>query len=300
MEALGPLVGESLSVERHPIEVREGVRHSVRIGDAVQFEIEDVVRFGSQTGEPVRLTGAFHPAGSELTVAHATRSKIDAFGIQYEGNAGLSTPLLTVSLSAAATAHDRRAERRELAEAFGAARLRVGLVLLLLVLAAAAWWLTAQQLAGLDAGPGTDLGTLGWFLGVWVVMMAEMMSLVGAHHVTVSAHDSTARLEPSAAFHRRVRGGMGCGGAVRVPAVSPWPYRSRRRSGLARRRAMGWSAGALALAAMYELMPLKDVCLGKCRGPLGFLLGTWRDGSTRRSTWGPGMPCGAFAAVVGR
>ncbi len=57
----------------------------------MDFEIEDVVPFGSPTGEPVRLVGVFHPAGSELTVAHATRSKIDAFGIQYEGDAAFST-----------------------------------------------------------------------------------------------------------------------------------------------------------------------------------------------------------------
>jgi hypothetical protein len=92
MEALGPLVGESLGVERAPIEVREdGLRHSIRIGDAVDFEIEDVVPFGVETGEPARLTGIFHPTGSELNVARATRSKIDAFGIQYEGNAAFST-----------------------------------------------------------------------------------------------------------------------------------------------------------------------------------------------------------------
>jgi hypothetical protein len=91
MQALGPLVGESLGVERAPIEVHEdGLHHSIRIGDAVDFEIEDVVPFGSETGEPARLTGVFHPAGSELNVAHATRSKIDAFGIQYEGNAAFS------------------------------------------------------------------------------------------------------------------------------------------------------------------------------------------------------------------
>ena len=53
--------------------------------------VADVVPFGVQTGEPARLTGIFHPAGSELTVAHATRSKIDAFGIQYEGKAAFST-----------------------------------------------------------------------------------------------------------------------------------------------------------------------------------------------------------------
>ena len=92
MAALGPLVGESLGVERAPIDVQEsGLRHSIRIGDAIDFEIEDVVRFGVETGEPARLTGIFHPIGSELTVAHATRSKIDAFEIQDEGNAAFST-----------------------------------------------------------------------------------------------------------------------------------------------------------------------------------------------------------------
>jgi hypothetical protein len=91
MQALGPLVGENLGVERAPIEVQEdGLQHSVRIGDAVDFEIEDVVPFGADSGEPVKLAGVFHPAGPELTVARATRSKIDAFGISYEAKAGFS------------------------------------------------------------------------------------------------------------------------------------------------------------------------------------------------------------------
>jgi hypothetical protein len=91
MEALGPLIGENLGVERAPIEVREdGLRHSVRIGDAVDFEIEDIVPFGVETGEAAKLTGIFHPAGPDLTVAHATRSRIDAFGISYDGKAAFS------------------------------------------------------------------------------------------------------------------------------------------------------------------------------------------------------------------
>jgi hypothetical protein len=91
MEALGPLIGENLGVERAPIEVREeGLTHSVRIGDAVDFEIEDVVPFGVETGEPARIVGVFHPAGSELTVSRATRSQISAFGIEYEGKSGFS------------------------------------------------------------------------------------------------------------------------------------------------------------------------------------------------------------------
>jgi hypothetical protein len=92
MEALAPLVSENLGVERAPIEVREdGVRHSVRIGDAIDFEIEDVVPFGVESGEPARLSGVFHPAGSELTIAKATRSRISAFGIEYEGKSGFSS-----------------------------------------------------------------------------------------------------------------------------------------------------------------------------------------------------------------
>jgi hypothetical protein len=91
MEALGPLVGESLGVERASIDVHEdGLRHSVKIGDSIDFEIEDVVSFGVESGEPARLVGIFHPAGSELTIAKATRSRINAFGIEYEGKAGFS------------------------------------------------------------------------------------------------------------------------------------------------------------------------------------------------------------------
>jgi hypothetical protein len=91
MQALGPLIGEQLGVERAPIEVHEdGLQHSVRIGDSVDFEIEDVVPFGSESGQPARLEGIVHPAGSELTVARAKRSEIDAFGIQYEGHSAFS------------------------------------------------------------------------------------------------------------------------------------------------------------------------------------------------------------------
>jgi hypothetical protein len=93
MAGLAPLIGENLGVERAPIEVHEeGLRHSVRIGDAVDFEIEDVVPFGVESGEPARLVGIFHPAGSELTIAKATRSDIDALGVAFEGKSGFSSP----------------------------------------------------------------------------------------------------------------------------------------------------------------------------------------------------------------
>src|SRR5919204_1023979 len=53
--------------------------------------------------------------------------------------------------------------------------LQVALIGLLLVLAAIAWAITSDQMSGMDAGPGTDPGALGFFIGVWVVMMAAMM-----------------------------------------------------------------------------------------------------------------------------
>ena len=92
MAGLAPLIGEMLGVERAPFEiVEDGLRHSAKIGDGIDFEIEDIVPFGVETGQPVRLVGVFHPAGSELTAAEAQRSEINAFGIQYEGKTGLSS-----------------------------------------------------------------------------------------------------------------------------------------------------------------------------------------------------------------
>lgn len=92
MGALAPLVGEMLGVERAPIEVdHDGLRHRVRIPDAIDFEVEDIVPFGVETGEPVRFSGMYHPAGSNLTMAEAKRSRINAFGIEYEGKTALST-----------------------------------------------------------------------------------------------------------------------------------------------------------------------------------------------------------------
>ncbi len=91
MEALGPMVGENLGAERARFAIHEeGLRHSVKVGNAIEFEIEDVVPFGIESGEPARIAGIFHPAGSDFTVSKATRSRINAFGIEFEGKSGVS------------------------------------------------------------------------------------------------------------------------------------------------------------------------------------------------------------------
>src|SRR4051795_8005550 len=73
------------------------------------------------------------------------------------------------------TAQERMPGSVGLAPAFAAARARLGLIALLIALAAIGWWWTAGQMEGMDDGPWSGLGTLGWFVGVWIVMMAAMM-----------------------------------------------------------------------------------------------------------------------------
>jgi hypothetical protein len=94
LEALGALIGENLGVERMPIEFSSSNgRHSVRAGDAIELEVQDVVPFGVESGEPAPLEGIFHPAGTALTIAKATKSKIKVFGIDksHEGKSAFST-----------------------------------------------------------------------------------------------------------------------------------------------------------------------------------------------------------------
>lgn len=91
MEALAPLVGEVLGVERARIDIdHDGLTHSVRVGDAIDFAVKDIVPFGVEDGHTVKFSGGFHPAASDLTMAEATRSSISAFGIEYEGKTGVS------------------------------------------------------------------------------------------------------------------------------------------------------------------------------------------------------------------
>ena len=91
MEMLAPLVGEVLGVERAAIEIdHDGLKHSVRAGNAIDFEVQDIVPFGVEDGHTVKFDGGFHPVAPDLTMAEATRSTISAFGIEYEGKTGVS------------------------------------------------------------------------------------------------------------------------------------------------------------------------------------------------------------------
>jgi predicted metal-binding membrane protein len=170
------------------------------------------------------------------------------------------------------------------------ARAERGLVALLLALAAAGWWSTVESMHGMDAGPWTGLGPLGWFLGVWIVMMAAMM--LPSAIPTVTLYAGLARDRTSLAPLFFVAGYLAVWAAAGLAAFG---LAAAAGGVLAWERAGRWVAGAtLLLAAAYQLTPLKDACLARCRAPIAFLLGSWRPG--RSGGLRMGMTHGAWCA----
>lgn len=95
MAGIHPLVGEMLGMEVAPIDfVDDGRRHSVKIGELVEIEVEDIVPPQTPDAEPVKLTGLFNPVNSTLAIARATTSQVNAFGFEFSnvGKHGNSAP----------------------------------------------------------------------------------------------------------------------------------------------------------------------------------------------------------------
>jgi predicted metal-binding membrane protein len=160
--------------------------------------------------------------------------------------------------------------------AYAATRAHLGIVTVLFALAAVGWWWTAVEMRGMDAGPWTALGSFGWFIGVWVVMMAAMMFPSVSPTVALYARMSRSRVLP-VAF---TTGYIATWAAAGVLAFLIALVGARVADGALRweNAGQGIAGVTLLVAAGYELTPLKDVCLGKCRSPLGTLLGAWRAG----------------------
>ena len=177
-----------------------------------------------------------------------------------------------------ASAEERLPRGGGLAPAFAAARARLGLIALLFAVAAVGWWWTAGEMQEMDNGPWSGLGTLGWFVGVWVVMMAAMMFPSVAPTVALYSRMTRRRSWLSPLLF--AAGYLVTWTAAGVLAFAVGGAANSVSSGVFTwDRAGRWLAAAtLVLAAIYQLTPLKDVCLGKCRSPLGFLLGSWQEG----------------------
>jgi predicted metal-binding membrane protein len=184
------------------------------------------------------------------------------------------------------------ARRAELAPAYAAVRARLGLVAALVAIAALGWFWTAQQMRGMDAGPWTSLGSLGWFLGIWVVMMAAMMfpsvapTIALYTRVTKEASPLSPWLFAGGYLLSWATAGLvaylvGVAAAAAFGVTLSWDHAGK-----------GVAAATLVVAAAYEVTPLKNVCLTKCRSPLGALLGSWRGG--RAGALRMGMRNGAW------
>ena len=159
---------------------------------------------------------------------------------------------------------------------------RPGIVAVLFGVTLGAWVVVLLRMRGMDAGPGTDLGSLGWYLGVWVTMMAAMMLPSAAPMVLLYARvarGSTAHPGLSTALFLTgyliawtVYGAVAYGlyHIVRSPDPSflAWDGAGPIVAG-----------GAVALAGVYQLTPLQQVCLRHCRSPLHFVLHRWRRGA---------------------
>jgi predicted metal-binding membrane protein len=160
----------------------------------------------------------------------------------------------------------------------------VGVAASLLGLTLVAWTLVFDRMRGMDAGPGTDLGGLGWFLGIWVTMMSAMMLPSVAPMVLAFARVSKERARRQQAIYVPtwifLLGYLAAWTAYGLVAYGVFRVIDALAGGaLAWDRAGPYVAGGAILAAgLYQLTPIKDVCLRHCRTPLHLLMHGWREG----------------------
>jgi predicted metal-binding membrane protein len=156
---------------------------------------------------------------------------------------------------------------------------------LLLGLAAGAWALLAWQQADADmamASPTMGMGAA-LFLAIWVVMMVAMMFPTAAPMILTFHNVQADRRERGEAFVATwvfvaayllvwvLSGIVAYAGAVAAEAVAA-------RAALSAEVAARIGGLVLMAAGLYQLTPLKDRCLAKCRTPIGFIMTSWRDG----------------------
>jgi predicted metal-binding membrane protein len=136
--------------------------------------------------------------------------------------------------------------------------------ILLFGAAVVAWAVTVERMRGMDAGPGTDLGGLGWYLGIWLTMTAAMMlpsAAPAARHVARLAYRLPTLL--FAAGYLAVWTGYGLAAYGLFRLVTSLD--------------IGWLAwdeggpyvagGVIVVAGVYELTPWKQLSLRRCRSP---------------------------------
>jgi len=168
--------------------------------------------------------------------------------------------------------------------------LQRNIILALLVgVAAAAWVLLIRQQIGTDADMRMDMysPTMGMraplFLAVWIIMMIAMMFPTAApmiltfHQVQAGRQGRGETFVSSWVF---VAGYMLVWGVTGILAFAGAAGAETLADhvGLSTATAARIGGALLIVAGAYQLSPLKDLCLAKCRSPIGFILTSWRDG----------------------
>jgi predicted metal-binding membrane protein len=190
-------------------------------------------------------------------------------------------------------------------------RAQLGLLGALLVLALLAWFVTDNRMGEMDSTPGMALGSLGFFVTVWVVMMAAMMFPSVAPTVLMydrlrEGHRARGRGAAPDATALFVAGyllvwtlaGLGAYAVFELVRVIDPPFLAWDEAG------RYVTAGVIVAAAIYQVTPLKHACLVKCRSPMMFLAERWRHGrggglelGARHGAWCLGC-CWALMAAL--
>jgi predicted metal-binding membrane protein len=151
----------------------------------------------------------------------------------------------------------------------------------LLAIAAASWVVSGERMRGMDMGPGTNPGTFGFYVVTWVVMMSAMMLPSVAPMVAGYARLQRARVSTrSGSTAVFITGYLVVWTLFGVAAYAAFEA-ARQLSG----DSLSWGRGGrwltvaiLLVAAAYQLTPVKDACLRRCRSTIPFLTREWRDG----------------------
>jgi predicted metal-binding membrane protein len=188
---------------------------------------------------------------------------------------------------------------------------QLGLIIGLVLLAALAWALTDDRMAGMDAGPGTDPGALGFWVTAWVVMMAAMMFPSIAPMVVMQARIEEGKRRQGKETKAGTTALFVCGYLITWTAAGLVGYAIIQLGQALSLDFLSWdragpyvAGGVIVGAALYQLTPLKDACLRRCRNPMMFLLTSWRPGrlgalemGLEHGAWCVGCCWGLMAAL---
>jgi predicted metal-binding membrane protein len=152
---------------------------------------------------------------------------------------------------------------------------------------------------GMDAGPGTDLGGLGFWVTAWVVMMAGMMFPSIAPMVVMHARIEEGKRQKGQATQTGTTVLFVGGYLLTWAAAGLLGYMIIEGGRALDLGFLSWDSsgpyvagGVIVAAAIYQLTPLKDVCLRHCRIPMMFLITHWSPG--RRGALRMGVEHGGY------